>query len=260
MKNIDEHIDLIERYLYDDMTQEELEEFNGLLRKDPEFNKLFYEMDHLLEGIRRSAKQTTVEEKLARLEKALPTIEVEGIKTKHKSNFVIGVYRKEYRMAIAAVISILLVSTIVFTTINNSSDPADLFDKYFMAYENLSGIERGTNDVEKLQYAMIAYDQADYQKSIEIFKQIEIIDENKIQIWLYSGNAYMMLDRIEEAIGCFKNIIEENSGFEMDAKWYLSLCYLKQGEIELAKPLLTEIKESEGSRFKEADEILSKLQ
>ena len=72
MKNFDEHIDLIERYLYDDMTQEELEEFNGLLRKDPEFNKLFYEMDNLLEGIRRSAKQTTVEEKLALLEEALP--------------------------------------------------------------------------------------------------------------------------------------------------------------------------------------------
>jgi len=72
MKNIDEHIDLIERYLYDDLTQEELEEFNDLLRQDTEFNKLFYEMDHLLDGIRRSAKKTTVEEKLARLEEALP--------------------------------------------------------------------------------------------------------------------------------------------------------------------------------------------
>ena len=72
MKNIDEHIDLIERYLYDDLTQEELEEFNDLLRENTEFNKLFYEMDHLLDGIRRSAKQTTVEEKLARLEEALP--------------------------------------------------------------------------------------------------------------------------------------------------------------------------------------------
>ena len=72
MKNIDEHIDLIERYLYDDLTQEELDDFNELLRKDPEFNKLFYEMDQLLDGVRRSAKKTTVEEKLARLEEALP--------------------------------------------------------------------------------------------------------------------------------------------------------------------------------------------
>jgi tetratricopeptide (TPR) repeat protein len=84
MKNFDEHIDLIERYLYDDLTQEELEEFNGLLQKDSEFNKLFYEMDNLLEGIRRSAKQTTVEEKLARLEEALPlnsNLEIEGKST-----------------------------------------------------------------------------------------------------------------------------------------------------------------------------------
>jgi tetratricopeptide (TPR) repeat protein len=84
MKNFDEHIDLIERYLYDDLTQEELEEFNGLLQKDSEFNKLFYEMDNLLEGIRRSAKHTTVEEKLARLEEALPlksNLEIEGKST-----------------------------------------------------------------------------------------------------------------------------------------------------------------------------------
>ena len=72
MKSIDEHIDLIERYLYDDLTQEELDRFNDLLSQDAEFNKLFYEMDHLLDGIRRSAKKTTVEEKLARLEEALP--------------------------------------------------------------------------------------------------------------------------------------------------------------------------------------------
>ena len=72
MKNSYEHIDLIERYLYDDMTKEELEEFNEKLRKDPEFNKLFYEMDHLLEGIRQSAKHGTVEEKLAKLEYSLP--------------------------------------------------------------------------------------------------------------------------------------------------------------------------------------------
>ena len=72
MKNINEHIDLIERYLYDDMTHEELEDLNELLKTDAEFNKLFHEMDHLTEGIRRSAKKTSVEEKLAKLEKALP--------------------------------------------------------------------------------------------------------------------------------------------------------------------------------------------
>jgi hypothetical protein len=72
MKNIQEHIDLIERFLHDDLAQEELDELNEKLRKDNEFNKLFYEMDHLLDGIRQSAKNSTVEEKLARLEQALP--------------------------------------------------------------------------------------------------------------------------------------------------------------------------------------------
>ena len=72
MKNINEHIDLIERYLYDDITREELEELNELLKEDPEFNKLFHEMHLLTEGIRRSAQKTSVEEKLSKLEESLP--------------------------------------------------------------------------------------------------------------------------------------------------------------------------------------------
>mgnify|MGYP001553167931 CR=1 FL=1 len=96
MKNIDEHIDLIERYLYDDLTQEELEEFNDLLRQDAEFNKLFYEMDHLLDGIRRSAKKTTVEEKLARLEEALPLSKVSDERIDHTEEISFNRFKKNY--------------------------------------------------------------------------------------------------------------------------------------------------------------------
>jgi len=240
MKNFDEHIDLIERYLYDDMTQEELEEFNGLLRKDPEFNKLFYEMDHLLEGIRRSAKLTTVEEKLARLERSLPHKE-KSIESEVSASVIpIWGFVKNYKMAIAASISLIFAVTIVFTNIKRSKSPDELFTEYFTEYESINGVVRGKNDIEKLQYAMIAYEQANYEKAINIFEQIVVTDENKIQIWLYSGNSYLILNHVNEAKACFNNIIEANIGFEMDAKWYLSLCYLKEGEVEQAKPLLRE--------------------
>ena len=47
MKDFNEHIDLIERYVYEDMKKEELEELNRKLREDREFNKLFHDMDNL---------------------------------------------------------------------------------------------------------------------------------------------------------------------------------------------------------------------
>jgi len=259
MKNIDEHIDLIERYLYDDLTQVELDEFNDLLREDPEFNKLFYEMDHLLDGIRRSAKQTTVEEKLARLEEALP----EKTESKEQVRILPVIsfkdFKNNYKMAIAATLSLLLVSTIVITNLNSNKNPDDLFVQYFKTYENIGGIERGKSDVERLQYAMIEYDKGNYERSIQIFEQIEISDENKFEIWLYGGNAYLSLNRLNEAKNSFNNIIEANFEFVNDAKWYLSLCYIKEGNVELAKPLLQEVKESGRAQYKEAEELLNEL-
>jgi tetratricopeptide (TPR) repeat protein len=255
MKSIDEHIDLIERYLYDDLTQEELEEFNDLLKEDAEFNKLFYEMDHLLDGIRRSAKKTTVEEKLARLEEALPLSKVSDERISHP----VEIFIKTYKAAIAASLSLLIVSAIILTNLNSNYSSDELFDQYFKVYDSGGGVERGKSDLEKLQVAKIEYEKGNYEMAVNIFEQIDITEENRIEIWLHAGNAYLKLNDVNKAIDNFKSIINAKSGFEEYAKWYLSLCYLKNDDLEHARPLLQEIKESGRGKYMEADEILSKL-
>lgn len=266
MKNIDEHIDLIERYLSDDMTQEELEEFNGLLRKDPEFNKLFYEMDHLLEGIRRSAKQTTVEEKLARLEKSLPSKEQSLDSEGSASVIPIWSFVKNYKMAIAAVFTLFFAATILFLNIPNNNSPSSIFSDYYVPFENQSsmtlrgGDEKAENaEVELLRQALSEYDKANYAGSIEIFNKISDNSENKISVWMYKGNAYLHEGEVENAKIMFQKIINEKAGFEIHAKWYLSLCYIKNGEYENAKPLLEEIKGFGKYKSEEAGKILSKI-
>jgi len=282
MKNFDEHIDLIERYLYDDMTQEELEEFNGLLRKDPEFNKLFYEMDNLLEGIRRSAKQSTVEEKLARIEEALPiedtavenetetpVIPIWSTVSRYGTAFtsaITAITDRKYRMGIAAGITLLVTASVLLFNITNSDSPASLFSDYYIPFENQSsmtlrgGDEKAENpEAELLRQALSEYDRANYAGSIEIFNKMSDNSENKISIWMYKGNAYLHEGEVESAKIMFQNIINEMAGFEIHAKWYLSLCYIKNGEYENAKPLLEEIKDFGKYKSEEAGKILSKL-
>ena len=266
MKNIDEHIDLIERYLYDDLTQEELGEFNDLLRENAEFNKLFYEMDHLLEGIRRSAKQTTVEEKLDRLEGSLPSkeksIDSEG------SAPVIPIWDsiKNYKMSIAAGFTLFVAAAILFLNIPNNNSPANIFSEYYVPYENLySRTLRGDDEktenpeAELLRQALSEYDKANYAGSIEIFNKISDNSEHKISLWMYKGNAYLHEGEVESAKILFQKIINENAGFEIYAKWYLSLCYIKNGEYENAKPLLKEIKDFGKDKSEEAGKILTKI-
>jgi tetratricopeptide (TPR) repeat protein len=280
MKDINEHIDLIERYLYDDLTQEELEELNVKLKNDTEFNKLFHDMDNLLEGIRRSAKQTTVEEKLAKLEKSLPAKEDTSEKedsipvipifstvTRYKTAFTVAfsaVVDSKYRVAIAAAFTMLIVATFVlFNTINNPSSDR-IFAQHFKPFENQGSgfrgdIEKVDDNVQLLRDALDRYDNGNYAEAVSIFDRITINDEIKYQVWLYGGNAYLIEGQIDKAKKMFQNIIDEDAGYVIYAKWYLSLCYVRNEEYEEAKPLLEEIRDIGSFKSKEAAEILSKL-
>ena len=113
--------------------------------------------------------------------------------------------------------------------------------------------------MQLLRDALDKYDNGLYAEAASIFDDITVNDENKFQVWLYGGNAYLNVGQIEKSKKMFINVIEENAGFVSQAKWYLSLCYVKNGEIEKAIPILEEIKETGRDKSEEAAEILSKL-
>jgi tetratricopeptide (TPR) repeat protein len=221
-----------------------------------------------------------VEEKLTRLEKSLPIrkpvydeentpvipiwIPASRIRTTITAAFS-TITNTRYRLAIAAAFTLLVVATIVlFNSVNNGS-PTKLFTAYYEPFESQSIVLRGEKDKEvdpqkKLfNDALTAYEKGDFTTAIEIFESISYEEENKITIWMYKGNAYLHEGQIEKAKVLFNNIIQENEGLELQAKWYLSLCYIKNGEFEKAKPLLEDLKEIGGYKHYEADKILSDL-
>jgi tetratricopeptide (TPR) repeat protein len=239
-------------------------------------------MDHLLDGIRRSAKKTTVEEKLARLEEALPLkdtksdieeetpdIPIWSTVTQYGTAFtaaISGMTNRKYRVAIAAGFSLLIIATFTLFNIIKDPTPEKLFAQYYEPFDNqsrmtLRGGEENTEniEVELLQNALSEYDRGNYAESIELFNRIPDISENKISVWMYKGNALLHEGQVEDAKIMFQNIISENAGFEVHAKWYLSLCYIKNGDYENAKSLLEEIRDLDKYKNKEAGKILSKI-
>ncbi len=264
MKDNKDHIDLIERYLDEDLTREELEMFSRKLKEDTEFSQLYYEMDRFVEGIRRSASQTSMEEKLARLEQSLP---VKKNQSEGSGTQVRRLWRgvRDYKYAIAASISVLIAAAIIFFNpfYSGKMGPVQLADMYFEPFENAGGGIKRSADEEKelLQEALLAYDQGNYVSAIGLFNEIPVTDENRLEVLMYAGNAYLATGQTAQAKEMFTNIIEDNMGLVIQAKWYLSLCYLKEGDVVNARPLLEEI-ESTGKYNKSDDaaEILDKLE
>ncbi|MBS0000610.1 MAG: tetratricopeptide repeat protein [Cyclobacteriaceae bacterium] len=265
MKTNKENIDLIEKYLDDNLDPEELKLFNQKLNRDPEFHRLYFEMDRLVEGIRISARKTTLEEKLANLERTLPFQKSENRKS--GTPVVILMERMmQYKVAIAAVITLLFVATFVLTTRDFGTDPGKLYAQYFEPLENFESRTKRSienSDAELSQRAFQYYDQGDYQNALDIFKSLqnETLDKtiDPVSRWLYMGNAYMALGDTENAIPLFQQVIEANTGFVVNAKWYLALCYLKQENLQEAKKLLTELETQGRHKHDEAVKILEKL-
>jgi tetratricopeptide (TPR) repeat protein len=78
---------------------------------------------------------------------------------------------------------------------------------------------------------------------------------------LYRGLIFMELERFEEAIDDFEQIINNNNykAIKSVVNWHLALCYLKIAKQEKAKELLEKIVQRNDSQYKEAKRILKKL-
>lgn len=264
MKTNKQNIDLIEKYLDDKLDPQELDLFNRKLQEDPEFHRLYFDMDRLVEGIRLSARTTTLEEKLANLEGALPFQKSDG---KKNDTPVISLWErmKQYKGAIAAAVTLLFAATFALTTLDSGTDPGKLYAKYQEPFDNYPGKKRSVSaeEVKLSEKAFQFYDQGDYRQAIEIFEQLEnqvgVDEDPSVSRWLYMGNSYMEMGNMDNAISMFRRVIDRNSGLVVQAKWYLALCYLKQENLEVARKLFRELAEQGKYKSDESARILDKI-
>jgi len=262
MKTNNKDIDLIEKYLDDNLDPEELALFNERLDRDPGFRRLFVDMDRLVEGIRLSARKTTLEEKLANLEKSLP-FQKSGREDAGIPVISMWEWVNKYKMATAAVISMLFIATFLLVTQDFTSDPAKLYVANFEPFENFEpGIERSLEktDLNLRQQAFFYYDQGNYEEALNLFKQLNREDNDPVSLWLYMGNAYMALNDTQSAIPLLHQVVDINSGFVVHAKWYLALCYLKEGNKDEAIRLFTDVVKQGKFMHEEAAKILAKIE
>lgn len=259
------YIGLIEGYLQNKLSASELEDFEELLIKDEDFGQLFIDMKTLVDGIRYSGSKTTLEEKLARLQGEETNVAEESHYDQPKKQGVIFlVFNNMYRhkWAIAAVFIFFIMAAIVLVDIGTRPTNEDLFGEYFVAFENGAGysLVRGDSVKDNIQnQAFYYYDMEEYTLASEYFGRVLSEEFNNVIILFYSGNALLAINQVNGAIDCFKQVIAIGNGLEIQAKWYLALCYLKLDDYEKMHPLLKEIVDSSTRYSEPAKELLKNV-
>lgn len=246
MKPTEQDITMVEKYFDSELSPEELSHFNARVEHDEDFKALFQREKVIIGAIRN---QGLIDNLLY-----LKTIE-EKIQGEQSYPMASGI-KGWYYYAAAAVVALLVA---VAFLLPGKEDTDQLFAAYFTPYPNVvQPLLRGDAPTAEQIKPFQDYEQKNYQAAAEGFNEL-LATKEEAGILLLLGNSNLMLGKSEEAQENFITLIRNYDEFDLQAKWFLSLSYLKSGDTENARKILKELGEMEVSYASRAKELLEKV-
>ena len=228
-------------------------------KKEIDYDEVLHDLDWIIPGIICSAQKTSYDEKMDRF-------------SHQDSKWQRWLWNDNYRLArtmrVAASLTLLAVLAIMLLRIDNSLTNQELYASYYVPFENYSQHRNGVqNQDSSWKNALQAYDAGEYRQALDFFEAMELNAEQQQNIAIrpamfrmYKGNLLMQLNDHQKAIAEFKGILEADAGMIIQAKWFLSLCYLHEGNLDESIALLEEIVMVEASSFAiKSRELLDKM-
>ena len=248
MNHSEADIALVEKYFDAELNDAELKTFTTRLENDENFKLLVEQEKALIAAVRyegAAANLQYLEDLESKLQKETP-IRLSSTPTKW------------YYYAAAALIGITVVVAVFMNSFKENPD--QLFQAYFTPYPNMfePALRSNQSIDSKRAEAFQAYEQRNYQKAATLFTDL-LKDNKDAPMLLLLGNSNLILGNIEEAKANFITLNQDFDNLDMQAKWYLSLCYLKSGETEKARAILKELGATEISYATKARELLEKV-
>ena len=245
MNHAEKDIELIEKYFDEGLSAYETENFERRMTTDESFRTLVEQEKYIIGAIRIQGLKDEMEQ-LKRIEVGLadPRAEV------RRSN------NRWYILA-AAVIALLIVARFALMP---SVTPEDLYEDNFRPYLNVfEPTLRGEARASERAEAFKAYDKKDYARAAALFRSI-LQSRQDPEALLLLGNCNLMIGNTDEAIVYFSALAQESSALSMQARWFLSLAYLKKDDTLQAIPLLRSLAATDASYAAKAKEILKELE
>jgi len=255
MKNLD----LIEKYLSEELNSKEQSEFDTLKKNDADF------AEEVQMAVAVNAdfniKQKTRWQSLIK-EQATPVLETQEAKvrtmTPRKSSF-------NWIRSIAAVFILglgLSLAWMIFASPDvNTLANEELIDVYKAPTSLMSVSEEEVVDAN-WNNAIQAYRDGQFSVAVaaigsSIKKNPEKLDEKNF----YLGLSYLYEDApdLDKAISHLETSKEMNDLYSAEANWFMSLAYLKKGNKENAKTLLQEVVDAATWKKAEAIALLNNL-
>ncbi len=257
----------IEKYLDNEMSLEEKEVFEAKVRADialaqelklQKDMRLVYDDEDWAVG----NKEVLKNEKEKELTSFFRSDEATALKTSIDEviadNRSSNKNKRPFFMGIAAAIAVLMtISLFVFK--DNSNDK--LYAEYIQLDDIPSLITRGEENDKLIEKGQILFENKKYNEAADVFVkyQKEAKSINPLS-YIYTGVAYLELDKFDKAINQFDSLARSNTLQSKKSDWYKAMVYLKQNNKELLlQTLSTIVKDKNNFKHLEAQELIRQI-
>ncbi len=244
--------ELLEKHLQDMLTETERQEFNTLLKSDPDFKEeVEFQMD---------VKRAVTADEDENFMEILSDFESEARTEEQKSAQVELTKVKTFptKWLVAASIALLIGLTYFFTA-NQATDTQGLFVENFKPYRNVTHpITRSAETINTKTMAFIAYEKEDYEETIALFAELYLVEKEPYYLF-YKANALIQLNRAAEAVPLLQEHLQTSDTLVDKSNWYLAMAYLQLNDTKNAIKALNEIVAKNAYKAEEAKQLLDAL-
>lgn len=234
---------LIERYLKDEMSSEERNQFENRLTSDPELLEA-YEITQAAHKLVEEAGRLDLKQTL------------EGFEDRAKKSRVIKLPMRAFAR-IAAVL-VLAIGAYMFFNFGGSMTKDEAFESYFEPYANPSVLRSSDEETINWNKAVQSYNTGDYDLALEYFERAGG-DVHYTTVEFYQGMSYLLMDYPDftDAEYYFNQVREDDSDFKEQANWYYGLVVMKQGKNREAEQVFKEIVKNKSYNHRNAKKLLN---
>ena len=225
---------LIEKKLDGTLSAKEQQRFEHLLHADPGFAQAYQEQKGMIEAFRQQQKEL--------------------LHRRLKRGY--GAYQRKRtlrRGCYGTAAALLLVALGSWWGWPPSSE--QLFASYYQPYEVV--MPRGAAPTNR---ATLYYGQGQYAQALSLLRSQPQTGEAADYWTLLRGNAYLLVDSVEQAQAQFQRVIASSDAeYQAYGRWYLALSYLKNDQRPDARLLLRTMATQPGLFQSQAQQLLNDL-
>ncbi|MFA6128784.1 MAG: hypothetical protein WC699_15905 [Bacteroidales bacterium] len=144
----------------------------------------------------------------------------------------------------------------------NSKTPDELYQEFYSPYQFASDYRGAANhSVNLFNQAVRAYRAGDWSRAELLSDSLTVVDQANPDNLLLNGLVKMAAKKYSSAIDKLNAVIPKGGSYEINARWYLALAFLKEGQISASRTELRFLQESGNSFFKnEVTKLLRKME